>query len=355
MTFEEEREIKLRIMLREKLEEFPDYVGDFTRGLTKATTNTKVAYLVDLRVFYRFLEEKILLKPINNITLGDLEQVSARDIEIFLEFIGGYNKEDYTDKTIITNTNNQRGKARKLATLRSFYNYFYKRERISNNPILIVDPPKIDDHNIVHLEPNETANLLDIIETGRGLTPKQLLSHSKVKTRDLAMVSLMLSTGIRVSECIGINLEDIDFNNNAVAITRKGKDKSIVYFGNEAEKALLEYIYERNIKENKDHLKERDINNPKPLFVTHKGTRIAVRTVQDMVKKYSSLAVPLKNITPHKLRSTFGTTVYQETGDIYLVADVLGHKDVNTTKKHYAKQQESKKREISKLVRLRDA
>ena len=72
------------------------------------------------------------------------------------------------------------------------------------------------------------------------------------------------------------------------------------------------------------------------LFLSLQNRRMAVRSVENLVKKYSRLVTTVKNITPHKLRSTYGTTLYQETGDIYLVADVLGHKDVNTTKKHYA-------------------
>ena len=82
--------------------------------------------------------------------------------------------------------------------------------------------------------------------------------------------------------------------------------------------------------------------------------RISVRSVENLVKKYSQLVTTLKNITPHKLRSTYGTTLYQETGDIYLVADVLGHKDVNTTRKHYAAQADERRRQAAKVVRLRD-
>lgn len=82
--------------------------------------------------------------------------------------------------------------------------------------------------------------------------------------------------------------------------------------------------------------------------------RITVRAVENLVKKYSSLVTTLKKITPHKLRSTYGTTLYRETGDIYLVADVLGHKDVNTTRKHYAALEEERRRKAAKAVTLRE-
>lgn len=79
-----------------------------------------------------------------------------------------------------------------------------------------------------------------------------------------------------------------------------------------------------------------------------------VRSVENLVKKYAKIVTPLKKITPHKLRSTYGTALYQETGDIYLVADVLGHKDVNTTKKHYAALDDARRRQAAKAVRLRE-
>ena len=82
--------------------------------------------------------------------------------------------------------------------------------------------------------------------------------------------------------------------------------------------------------------------------------RMSVRSVENLVKKYAKIVTPLKKITPHKLRSTYGTSLYQETGDIYLVADVLGHSDVNTTKKHYAAQNENRRRSARDKVRLRE-
>ena len=83
------------------------------------------------------------------------------------------------------------------------------------------------------------------------------------------------------------------------------------------------------------------------------GNRLSVRSVELMVKKYAHIVSPLKKISPHKLRSTYGTMLYDETGDIYLVADVLGHKDVNTTRKHYAAMSENNRKRASKAVKLR--
>ena len=90
------------------------------------------------------------------------------------------------------------------------------------------------------------------------------------------------------------------------------------------------------------------------LFLSMQRKRITARAVENLVKKYARIASPLKKITPHKLRSTYGTMLYQESGDIYLVADVLGHKDVNTTRKHYAAIQEERRRQATKYIKLRE-
>ena len=108
-----------------------------------------------------------------------------------------------------------------------------------------------------------------------------------------------------------------------------------------------------------DYLEEREHiipvqGNENALFLSLQNRRMSVRAVENLVKKYASRVTTLKKITPHKLRSTYGTTLYRESNDIYLVADVLGHKDVNTTRKHYAAQEDERRRSATKYVRLRE-
>ena len=146
---------------------------------------------------------------------------------------------------------------------------------------------------------------------------------------------------------MGIDINDIDFDVNGVKITRKGGNEMVVYFGEEVERALKDYLEERKDKEAKP-------GHEKALFLSIQNKRIGVRSVEKLVKKYAQKVTVLKKISPHKLRSTYGTTLYNETGDIYLVADVLGHKDVNTTRKHYAQMQDDNRRRAAKAVKLRD-
>ena len=244
-------------------------------------------------------------------------------------------------------SNSERGKARKLAALRTFYNYFYQNEFIKNNPASLVPLPKLHDKQIIRLEPNEVAILLDQVEDGTKLTKKELEYHKKTKLRDVALLTLLLGTGIRVSECVGLDMQDVNFDVCGIKIRRKGGYEAVIYFGEEVETALLDYLEERDcIIPAEGH--------ENALFLSLQNRRLTVRAVENLVKKYASRVTTLKKITPHKLRSTYGTTLYQESGDIYLVADVLGHKDVNTTRKHYAAQEDERRRSAVKYVRLRE-
>ena len=121
----------------------------------------------------------------------------------------------------------------------------------------------------------------------------------------------------------------------------------VVYFGPEVEKALKRYL---EVREGITPL----AGHEHALFYSAQRKRMGVQAVENMVKKYSKLVTTLKHITPHKLRSTYGTSLYRETGDIYLVADVLGHKDVNTTRKHYAALEDERRRSAAKYVKLRE-
>ena len=170
----------------------------------------------------------------------------------------------------------------------------------------------------------------------------------KTKNRDLAILTLLLGTGIRVSECVGLDLQDIDFKNNGITVTRKGGNQMAVYFGEEVENALKTYLYTTR----KQTVPLSGHENA--LFLSTQRKRMGVQAVENMVKKYAREVTPNKKITPHKLRSTYGTALYKETGDIYLVADVLGHKDVNTTKKHYAAIDEDRRRQAAGAVKLRE-
>ena len=341
-----EQEMKRHILqMREVLATLPPFCKQFFRGIENQTSaRTRLAYAYDIRLFFEFLHETngVYRKmDIVDFPLSLLDEIGREDIEEYMEYLSLYIRDGQEI------TNNERGKSRKLASLRSFYQYYFRNELIHNNPPALVPMPKLHEKEIVRLDPNEVAVLLDQVEAGSKLTQSQQRFHEKTKVRDLALLTLLLGTGIRVSECVGLNLEDVDFDNLGIKVLRKGGYEDIVYFGEEVEQALLSYLEER----------KRCVPNTgheNALFLSIQNRRITVRAVENLVKKYASLVTGLKKITPHKLRSTYGTTLYQETGDIYLVADVLGHKDVNTTRKHYAAMKDANKRKAAKTIRLRE-
>ena len=338
--------------LREILKTLPPFAKDYFRAVEPTTsTRTRISYAYDIRVFFRFLiEENPSYKnyQTTDFQVADLDKLQAVDIEEYEEYLKLYQRDD-EDGAAVSVTNGEKGLKRKMSALRSFYAYYYKRQMIQTNPTVFVDMPKLHDKAIIRLDADETARLLDFIEHGGdSLTGQRKVYYEKTKERDLAIVTLLLGTGIRVSECVGLDVTDVDFNNNGIKVTRKGGSEMIVYFGEEVEQALKNYI------EGSRRLVIPQTGHERALFYSTQNRRISVGAVENLVKKYSRQVTPLKKITPHKLRSTYGTTLYQETGDIYLVADVLGHKDVNTTRKHYAAQDDNRRRRAAKAVRLRE-
>ncbi len=331
--------------MREVVETLPAFCRQFFRGITENTSaRTRLAYAYDIRVFFEYLHEKNSYcnrMEIRDFPLSLLDMITREDIEEYTEYLSYYEK----DGKIYTN--DERGKKRKLCSLRSFYNYYFESELIKNNPAQLVPLPKLHEKAIVRLDADEVAILLDQAEDGTGLTKAQQRFHKATRTRDVALLTLLLGTGIRVSECVGLDINDVDFKNGGIKIRRKGGYEAVVYFGEEVEEALRSYLEERrNIVPQTGH--------ENALFLSIQNRRISVRAVENMVKKYASTVTGLKKITPHKLRSTYGTSLYRETGDIYLVADVLGHKDVNTTRKHYAALEEERRRYAADKVRLRE-
>lgn len=340
-----DRNLRCLKKTREILSTLPYFCNEFFRGIENQTSHlTRLVYAQDLKIFFNFLVteiEEFLDMEIKDITLDDLSKLDSTDIEIYLNYLSSYNKDE---KNI---SNGEKGKARKLASIKSFFKYFYNKNKLPNNIASKVVGPKIHDKDIIRLEIDEVVKLLDSAENPQTLTKRQQSYNKITQKRDSALLALLLGTGIRVSECVGINLEDIDFNVNGFKVTRKGGNETILYFSNEVATALLCYLEEREQNKNIPQ-------DEKALFLSIQNKRITVRAVEKLVKKYSEASVPLKHITPHKLRSTYGTNLYRETNDIYIVADVLGHKDVNTTKKHYAAISEDARRNIANVVKLRD-
>ena len=241
VTYHEQTDVENTLRLRDVLKTLPPFCKDFFRAIEpRTTTKTRISYAYDIRIFFQFLlEQNPAFRDwsIDAFTVDVLDQITAVDLEEYEEYLKVYQAGDKTE------TNGERGLKRKMSSLRSFYAYYFKREMIHTNPTVLVDVPKIHQKSIIRLEADEVALLLDYIEHGGDdLTGQKKVYYEKNKDRDLALVTLLLGTGVRVSECVGLDIEDVDFKNNGIKVTRKGGNEMVVYFGPEVEKALKNYL-----------------------------------------------------------------------------------------------------------------
>lgn len=351
-TYREKVDAQRIMAIRQMNRELPPACEEFIRAIAVTTgTFTRLAYTLDLRTFFHFLQaERVAFtaKPLYAFTDADLAAVSQNDLTAYVEYLTLYYRETDSDedRPLKPVVNHELAIKRKLCSLRAFYDFLFMAKRVPSNVTQLVSLPKIHEKPIIRLTEDEMTRILSIAETGEKLTPRQQAYQKLTAKRDYAMLALFLGTGVRVSECVGLNLSDIDMEQNAFLVTRKGGNQVVLYFPPEVADALAEYITER----------EKITSLPgheDALFLSLQKRRITQRAVQNLVKKYAAVAAPLKpRISPHKLRSTFATNLYSATGDIYLVADVMGHSSVDTTRKHYADMTDARRRSAASFVKL---
>lgn len=343
LSYKDTDNIKCNEKIQELLLELPYYVTEYTYELRgDVTPRTAMAYIYDLRRFFQWLctvMPSSANKQPKDILVDDLALLKINDINEYKFFLTTDSK----------NPNKEKGVARKMASLNSFLDFLYRTDRIINNPM---DKQKISRHSkkkapIIRLQKDETAAFLNSLDnSGKGaVSSKQEKFLSNTKIRDIAIVTTFLGTGIRVSELVGLDLSDINFKEHKLRVIRKGEKIQNVAIGDEVEEALKTYLTSRS-----------DIT-PLPehenaLFLSTQRRRISVRAVENLIKKYSNIAGIQKNITPHKLRKTFGTELYNNTGDIYLVARALGHSSVNTSKDHYILSEEDSLIDARNIVKI---
>ena len=351
LNYREKVDAERIMQIREIAKELPPACVDFFSAIAVTTgTFTRLAYAIDLKTFFSFLQTEryqFSHKPLYAFNNDDLALVSQSDLTAYVEYLTFYYKsEPDGDVPVKALVNHDLSIKRKLCSIRSFYDYLFKNNRIPANVTTLVPLPKIHEKPILRLSMEEMHRMLEQAATGDGLTARQKAWHKLTVKRDYALLSLFLGTGVRVSECVGMDIGDVDLENNAFLITRKGGNQVVLYFPPEVAEALGEYMAER---ENVEALP----GHEDALFLSMQKRRITQRAVQNLVKKYAAVAAPLKpRISPHKLRSTFATNLYNKTGDIYLVADVLGHSSVDTTRKHYADMTDARRRMAAEKVEL---
>ena len=319
------------------LEQLPDYVHRYIRSISNVTSpRTRYEYLKDIQMFLNFIGAD---EP-KSVTQLILRNLGREEFEDYIEYLEYYETDSGTIRS-----NSRTSIKRKLSSLRRFFGWMFETGFLPSDETRKLAMPKTHKKEIIALDRDEISGLLKTAESAEGLSKKEQDYHAKQSVRDTAILTLMLSSGIRVSECAELDVSDVDMKRSCLHIVRKGGNESTVYFSDEAAACLQAWLEERA----QDH-KVPDTETA--LFLSSRKQRLSVRSIEILVNKYAKRARIVKNITPHKLRSTFATALYQETGDIYLVAEALGHKDVTTTKEHYANMSETRKQQNRNRVKL---
>ncbi|MGN1227594.1 MAG: tyrosine-type recombinase/integrase [Christensenellales bacterium] len=226
------------------VDELPSFCENYFVSIESNTsTLTRLNYAYDLRLFFNYLVNnvnKFANKTVKEFSLEDLTKVTSTDIEKYLSWLNFYTKNG--EKRY----NKEKGKSRKLSSIKSLYNYCFKKDLIPANIADKVSSPKIHEKEILRLEPNEMVKVLDEVNAKGGFTKRQQSYVSNTKKRDEAIFYMFLGTGIRISELVGLNIEDINFDINSFKIVRKGGNSTILYFTDEVKEKLIEYLPERN-------------------------------------------------------------------------------------------------------------
>ncbi|MDO4977144.1 MAG: tyrosine-type recombinase/integrase [Eubacteriales bacterium] len=333
-----------RLKLKDIKAKLPSFTYEFLDSKAQKNPHTAMAYAYDLNIFFRYLKEfNPTLKDteIKNIPVKLLNSLSYQDINEYQKYLSA---KDLDIVGEIEMQNDVKGIARRMSSLRSLCKYLCTHGDMTNDPTAGATKQSYhsDDHVIVRMTPSEVEEFLHTIESGNFGSEHQKKLNKKHKERDLAILTLLLRTGIRVSECVSLDLKDLNFKEQSMRVVRKGGKEHILYFDELTSNRLQDYIE----LERPYYI---DSDDEKALFMSNRKKRMAVRSIQEMVAKYAAVAVPNKKITPHKMRSTYGTALYNKTGDIRLVADVLGHSDINTTAKHYAASEDAHRRQAAKI------
>lgn len=301
-----------------KIKTLPDKAQSYLRTTgTQSALSTRLAYAIELNDFFDWL---ILMSPDfceltkEEIEVNDLAKIKSEDISNYISF--------QSDRGL-----KERTVARKRAALSSFFTYLVNNRCIPFNPVTAAAKVKVQKSDeVIYMNFNEQDRFYSTVDTGIGLSDGAAKRHNKYKTRDKALIMLMLDTGMRVSEINSININMVDMEECSVIVERKGHKIQKIYFSEDVRDLIDDYLIERNITGNLMNVKD-------PLFITTSGDRLSIRAIQVLVKKYSTSALPGKgqSISPHKLRSSFAMEFYGVGHDLLALQRKLGHENIVTT------------------------
>lgn len=341
--------------LQQFLMNLPDFVYDYIEiAYTGESINTQIGYSIDIKIFLEYLKHFKFkeVQSLEEFTPEHMEQVSIRDLNAFSAYLREYKSEVVSATGRVfkqTRRNSAFGINRKLSGIRGLFSYLYKNDLISRNETEKLDFKKLHQKMKKPLTTQETMRLIDVIYEGeKYYEGRDLSEYMRRKKRDVALFTTYLGTGCRVSELINLNLDDIDFDTSSFIVTRKGGEQQEIFMPVQVENELFEYMQER---EKMDNLKD-----PQALFISRQGKRLTVSSVESVLKKYCAtvgITHPDK-IRPHALRRTFACNLLADGVDIKMVAELMGHKNIDVTHRYYAQYAEKRRKEIMRSFELVD-
>ena len=335
-------------------EEIENQLPKFLRGFFSYLKGnvlpaTRLAYLHDIRFFFRYLIEETDLtdaETADKIKLSELEQVKAVDVNMFIDFCRKYKVD--TGNAIYIYENSNKSLARKKSSVSVMFKQLYRDELLSKNITDGFDPirvPKPGEREIKALQDDEVMIMLDAVSTGTGLTDHERSYWEKTKKRDKAILILFLTYGLRLSELQQLNVSSFNFNRGEFKIYRKRGKESIMPLNNSATAVIHDYIDNERAADS-----SLDEENRDALFLSLQGRRMTERQIRELVKKYTSIALKTTRkagYSPHKLRATAATSLIGRGNSIFDVAALLDHEQVTTTQL-YARQKLNVKRDLVK-------
>lgn len=338
--------------LKERLKTLPDFVFTYIQSdYDGESVNTQIAYSIDITIFLTFLKRYKFpdVESLDQFTVEHLEQVTVDDLINFKSYLREYEITTHTvsgQQVSRTVRNSNYGINRKLSAIRGLYSYLYKTDKISQNVTDKITFTNINTKIKKPLTTQETIRILDVIFNGENYyTGRDLTEYRKRKQRDITIFTTYLGTGIRVSELVNLNIYDISFDTSSFIVTRKGGAQQEIFMPVQVEQEIRTYLEER-IKI--------DAADKNALFVSRNGKRITVGTVERNLKRYCYTAgvTHSDKTRPHALRRTFACRMLEDGVDIKMVAELMGHKNIEVTHKFYAQYSSQRRKDVMRNFQI---
>lgn len=341
-----------RTKLQNFLSNLPDFIFEYIEMYyTGESINTQIGYSIDLRIFLEYLIKFKFceLTSCEQIEISHIQQVTASDIMRFKAYLKEYESEYLSadgKKIKCIRRNSSFGINRKLSSVRGLFTYLYKTERLNENVTDKVDMNKLYQKIKKPLSSQEVMRLIDVLYNGENyFTGRALSEYKRKKQRDIAIFVTYLGTGIRVSELVNLNVSDICFETSSFIVTRKGGDQQEIFMPVQVENEICLYLKERLDNSSSDE---------KALFISRQGKRISVSSVEKMLKNYCR-AIGIDDSDksrPHALRRTFACRLLEDGVDIKMVAELMGHKNIDVTHRFYAQYNDAARKEIMRNLNI---